>query len=101
MAIYNKRYINKILTDPLPELLEDERIYLNVSYNARGFAKATHCGFDPTKKLWFTGLHNTYLPNLIKLYGVNNSTSEKAMNSLKTYLKSLALKDNKSDSEKR
>lgn len=60
----------------LPPLEENERIYLNVPYNARGFAKAVHCGFDPDKKLWFTGLQNRHLAKLIELYGVNEATSE-------------------------
>ena len=59
-------------------LPEDERIYLNVPYMARGFAKVCHCGFDPEKKLWFTGCHNSYLRELVELYGVKEATSEKA-----------------------
>ena len=71
------------MNDPLPPLEEDERIYLNVSYKARGFAKVTNCGFDSIKKLWFTGVHNTFILQLVDLYGVNNETSEKAMTLLK------------------
>lgn len=65
--------------DLLPPLTEDERIYLNVPYMARGFAKASNCGFDSQKKLWFTGSHNANLERLIELYGVNDeATSDKA-----------------------
>lgn len=80
---YNTKYIEKCSTDPLPVLLEEDRIYLNVPYNARGFAKLSNCGFDSTKKLWFTGKHNANLETLIRLYGINEATSEKAKLSLK------------------
>lgn len=76
---YNRKYLKKMSENPLPPLQEEERIYLNVPYMARDFAKYSHCGFDPEKKLWFTGLLNTYLDELVKLYGVNEATSEKAM----------------------
>ena len=66
--------------NPLPE---DERIYLNVTYTTREFAKVCHCGFDSEKKLWFTGYLNAHLHSLIKLYGVNEATSEKAMQLLR------------------
>ena len=78
-----RKYYEKIMNDPLPPLEEDERIYLNVSYKARGFVKATNCRFDSIKKLWFTGVHNTFIFQLVELYGVNKETSEKAMTLLK------------------
>ena len=62
----------------LPPLSEDERIYLNVPYEKRGLAKSTHCGFDAKKKMWFTGSHNRNIYALVKSYGVNEITSEKA-----------------------
>lgn len=34
-----RKYWQKKLEDPLPKLPEDERIYLNVPYMARDFAK--------------------------------------------------------------
>ena len=71
------------MEDPLPPLPEDERIYLNVPYMARDFAKYSHCGFDPERKLWFTGCLNANLRSLIHLYGVNEATSEKAMQLLR------------------
>ena len=74
------------MEDPLPRLLEDERIYLNVSYTDRYFAKACHCGFDSKRKLWFTGHRNANLCSLVKLYGVNEATSEKAWALLKNAL---------------
>ena len=58
---YNKNYFIKKFVDPLPTLEEDDRIYLNVPYMARDFAKEAHCGFDSVKKLWFTGIHNTFI----------------------------------------
>ena len=73
-----RKYWQKKLEDPLPKLPEDERIYLNVPYMARDFAKYSHCGFDPERKLWFTGLLNRNLYDLVELYGVNEATSEKA-----------------------
>lgn len=63
-------------------LQEDERIYLNVPYMARGFAQHCRCGFDAEKKLWFTGAHNRYLDALIRLYGINEVTSENARRGL-------------------
>ena len=80
---YNKKYVEKLFDDPLTPLAEDERIYLNVPYNARYFAKYSNCGFDGEKKLWFTGLNNTYISELIKLYGVNEATSKKTKQLLK------------------
>ena len=71
--------MRKILNDPLPQLPEDERIYLNVQYNNRSFAIITNCGFDKEKKLWFAGPRNSYIESLIKMYGINEATSEKAM----------------------
>ena len=73
-----RKYWQKKLEDPLPKLPEDERIYLNVPYMARDFAKYSHCGFDPERKLWFTGSLNRNLYDLVELYGVNEATSEKA-----------------------
>lgn len=83
---YNKKYLEKLLNDPLPPLPEDERIYLNVPYMARDFAKYSHCGFDNDKKLWFTGSMNANLSILVELYGVNEATSEKAKQLLKEKL---------------
>ena len=80
---YNKKYFEKITNDSLPSLTEDERIYLNVTFRARNFARISNCGFDSNKKLWFTGIHNSNLKSLIKLYGVNKATSEKARQLLK------------------
>lgn len=74
------------MENPLPPLPEDERIYLNVPYMARDFAKYAHCGFDSKKKLWFTGCKNANLENLIHFYDVNDATSEKAMRLLKDEL---------------
>lgn len=83
---YNKKYLAKKIDDPLPPLPEDERIYFNVPYMARDFAKYSHCGFDPKKKLWFTGSLNANLYALVRLYGVNTTTSEKAMQLLREKL---------------
>lgn len=80
---YNRKYIEKKIKDPLPHLPEDERIYLNVPYTAKGFAQYSHCGFDLERKLWFTGSHNSNLSALVELYGVNEATSEKAKRLLK------------------
>lgn len=83
---YNKKYMQKIMESPLPQLAEDERIYLNVPYMARDFAKAAHCGFDKEKKLWFTGCLNAQIRALVGLYGINETTSEKAKQLLKQQL---------------
>ncbi len=79
-----KNTINKI-QEPLPPLLEDERIYLNVPYTARTFSQHSHCGYDPKKKLWFTGSMNSILLTLIKLYGINKATSYKVKQQLKKF----------------
>lgn len=81
-----KKYIEKKFKEPLPPLPEDERIYLNVPDIAKDFAKYSHCGFDPERKLWFTGSLNKYLHVLVDLYGVNEATSEKAKQLLKEKL---------------
>lgn len=80
---YNRKYLKKIIEDPLPPLPEDERIYLNVPYMNRDFAKYSNCGFEPKRKLWFTGVLNRNLYALVQLYGVNDATSEKAKRLLK------------------
>lgn len=89
------KYWEKVIEDPLPPLSEDERIYLNVPYMARHFAKSSHCGFDLEKKLWFTGCLNANLYSLVKLYGVNKATSEKAMVLMKVKLDEAAKKRQK------
>ena len=73
-----KKYLTKILENPLPPLPEDERIYLNVKYKKSGFARRCHCGYDSEKKLWFTGPRNANLYGLVLCYGVNEATSDKA-----------------------
>ena len=80
----NKAYLKKLLQDPLPRLAEDERIYLNVPFNRRQFAKISNCGFDSERKLWFTGIYNRNLDSLIELYGINEeATSETAIQMVK------------------
>ena len=71
----------------LPPLPEDERIYLNVAYDTSSFAKYAHCGYDSTKKLWFTGPRNKHIGTLIELYGVNKATSKKAIELLMSFNK--------------
>lgn len=46
---------------------------------AKDFAQYSHCGFDTKRKLWFTGCLNANLRSLIRLYTVNEATSEKAL----------------------
>ena len=83
MIINKKRYYCKQTTKRLSKLQEDERIYLNVPFNKKEFASFSNCGFDSSKKLWFTGINNTFLQELIELYGVNSSTSPQTMLILK------------------
>ena len=71
--------MKKVMDNPLPPLPEDERIYLNVPYMARGYAQKSNCEFDSARKLWFTGCSNASLCSLVKLYTVNEATSEKAL----------------------
>ena len=80
---YSRKYREKMMNAPLPPLPEDERIYLNVPYMARDFAKCSNCRFDSVRKLWFTGCANANLQMLVGLYGVNEATSEKARQLLK------------------
>ena len=47
---YNKKYIEKILNDPLPPLEDDDKIYLTVPYMGKGFAKCTNCEYDKSQK---------------------------------------------------
>ena len=75
----NRKHVERMLKQPLPHLAEDERIYLQVDYRARYFAKVCNCGFDGNRKLWFTGAYNENLKHLVHLYGVHDATSEKAM----------------------
>jgi len=80
------KYLIKKRENSLPSLSENERIYLNVPYIAREFAQFSHCGFDPERKLWFTGSMNANLYSLVNLYGINKATSKKAMKLLKVKL---------------
>lgn len=82
----NQKYWKKRIENPLPLLPEDERIYLNVEYKEREFAKYCHCRFDAEKKLWFTGCLNSNLDSLIDLYSINENTSEKAIELLNVSL---------------
>lgn len=77
----------KAQAKPLPPLPEDERIYLNVTYDTNSFAKYAHCGYDPKKKLWFTGPRNKHIGALIQLYGINKATSKKALELLSSFNK--------------
>lgn len=79
MLNMNRRYIKKVFESPLPKLTDNERIYLNVPYTNRGFARCCHCGFDREKKLWFTGAYNGWLDALVDLYGIDEEhTSDDA-----------------------
>lgn len=81
---YNRSYIGKLAQDPLPPLEENERIYLDIPYMARGIAQASNCGFDDTRRLWFAGIYNARLETLIKMFGINEeATSETAKQLLK------------------
>lgn len=71
MRGYRKKYIKKMLEYPFPKLTDNERIYLNVTYTDRQFARICHCGFDRERKLWFTGAYNSNLYGLVRLYGVD------------------------------
>lgn len=73
-----RRYKRKKIEDSLPELTDNERIYLKVPYMGRGFARTCHCGFDDEKKLWFTGAYNAWLDALVDVYEVDERTSEDA-----------------------
>lgn len=79
MRGYRRRYVEKLIESPLPRLTDNERIYLNVDYTSRQFARMCHCGFDRERKLWFTGAYNGWLDALVELYGVDEEhTSEDA-----------------------
>lgn len=71
----------------LPPIPENERIYFNVPYMAKGLAMVTNCGFDSSKKLWFTGCNNTFLYVLVNKYKINKNTSENAKKLLDEALK--------------
>lgn len=79
VLVVNRKHMERSLKQPLPHLAEDERIYLQVDYRARYFAKVCNCGFDGNKKLWFTGAYNANLKHLVDMYGVHDVTSDKAM----------------------
>lgn len=85
MRGYRRRYVEKLIESPLPRLTDNERIYLNVDYASRQFARMCHCGFDREKKLWFTGAYNGWLDALVELYGVDEEhTSEDAKALMRT-----------------
>lgn len=84
---FRTRYLRKMLESPLPRMTDNERIYLNVAYMDRRFARDCHCGFDRERKLWFTGAYNSNLYYLVKLYGVDEEhTSADAMELLRLAL---------------
>lgn len=72
----NRRYMKAVMENDLPEIAEEERIYLKVRYNNRQFAQTCQCGFDDERKLWFTGIKNSNLYALIRLYGLHDATSD-------------------------
>lgn len=75
----NRRYVRRLIESPLPKLTDNEWIYLNVTYADRQFARVCHCGFDPERKLWFTGAYNGWLDALVEIYGVDEEhTSDDA-----------------------
>ena len=87
MRGYRGRRVRNALDGKLPRLTDNERIYLNVSYADRqfaracrcGFDRACRCGFDRERKLWFTGACNDELGALVELYGVDDEhTSDDA-----------------------
>ena len=82
MRISKRRYSKSYPKNVLPLLQEDERIYLNVPFAAKDFAHACSCGFDTNKKLWFTGVCNLFLKELVEMYGINIATTEKALRML-------------------
>lgn len=87
MRGYRSRYVKKMIECPLPELTDNERIYLNVTYRDKQFARACRCGFDRERKLWFTGSYNSWLDALVELYGVDEEhTSSDAMRLLRMAL---------------
>lgn len=84
---YNRGYIDKVTSDPLPSvksLIEANRIYFDVPYMAKSFAKFSGCCFDAQKKLWFTGIHNSSIQELIDLYGLDDATSSEMIELLKS-----------------
>lgn len=79
MRGYRGRRVRNALDGKLPRLTDNERIYLNVSYADRQFARACRCGFDRERKLWFTDACNDELGALVELYGVDEEhTSDDA-----------------------
>lgn len=79
MRGYRGRRVRNALDGKLPRLTDNERIYLNVSYADRQFARACRCGFDRERKLWFMGACNDELGALVELYGVDEEhTSDDA-----------------------
>ena len=86
---YNRKYLQKVIENKLPRLQEEERIYLIVPYKANGFARSTNCCFDSEKKLWFTGVYNSYLVALLNVYKISEVTSEKAKRLLEEKLSSV------------
>lgn len=83
---YREKYLKKMFENPLPQMDEDNRIYFEVPYIDRGFAKSCHCRFDPDKKLWYTGCLNRWLTLLVDVYDVSDQTSPNARKMLETAL---------------
>ena len=82
----SNRYRGAVVGNVLPPLAEDERVYLCVDYRNRYFARCCHCGFDSERKLWFTGACNARIRSLVRLYGVHESTGERARELLRIAL---------------
>ena len=90
---YSQKYLKVMIQHKLNQLPEEDRIYLNVEYTDRWFARHCHCGFDTNKKIWFTGCKNTNIDLLIDCYGIHDITSDKARHSLKAELKDKHIKE--------
>lgn len=55
----------------LSELSDSERIFFIVPYEMKNIAKELGCCFDTGKKMWFTGLNNSHLKSLTRLFEIN------------------------------
>ena len=82
----NEKILAEEVGRPIAEVARGRAYLSECAVYGKDFAKYSHCGFDPERKLWFTGSLNRNLYDLVELYGVNEATSEKAKALMKAKL---------------
>ncbi len=82
----NEKILAEEVGRPIAEVARGRAYLSECAVYGKGLRQVFDCGFDPERKLWFTGSLNRNLYDLVELYGVNEATSEKAKALMKAKL---------------